>query len=473
MKKILSLLIAILVLGMITYAYAEDSGNVIFQGEKKGTFKGYKYWKDLLVINFDLNKVDREMFQQPFDVEVEYEGENPPALFLISWSGGPNKTQLEADAAENGIALYKYQSILNNYGDLFSKLDSFTLRANGSDIIIKKVTVVPMKTGGVTGIELKGPAGAWFNDMTAGWNLGNTMETHGGWIGNQQEFAKYETGWGNPVTTRQMIQMVADAGFTMIRLPVSWGQHLNSDNTIDEEWLDRIQTLVDWSLDAGLKVILNVHHDTGTEGWLRADLARMRNQGPKFMRIWQQIAVRFADYDDRLAFESFNEMLDVKNHWSNPGPSAVAAINQLNQMFVYTVRGSGKMNANRVLICNTYAAAHDPASLDGFVMPQDTVEDSIILEVHVYSPLSFCFSEKEGYTATDWRAVNGGKSEVDAIIQRLYSKFTSKGIPVLIGEFAACAKNNEDSRADWASYVVTHAREKGILCVWWDNGGQV
>jgi endoglucanase len=39
-----------------------------------------------------------------------------------------------------------------------------------------------------------------------------------------------------------------------------------------------------------------------------------------------------------------------------------------------------------------------------------------------------------------------------------------------MGEFGAMNKNNTKSRAVWAEYYTRKAREKGIPCVWWDNG---
>ena len=52
------------------------------------------------------------------------------------------------------------------------------------------------------------------NDMRAGWNLGNTLEAQCG-----------ETAWGNPAVTPQLLRAVADAGFDLVRVPVTWSLH--------------------------------------------------------------------------------------------------------------------------------------------------------------------------------------------------------------------------------------------------------
>ena len=472
LKKWLCLLMMGLLVGLLATAYADSTETVLFEGEKSGVYNK-KAWKDLVVVNFDLNKVDRSIFSQPFDIVVEYESENPPVIFMISWTGGNNKIQVEADSAEDGTAIYTYTTLCDLYGSLFTKLDSITVRPNGADLTVRKITVVSSDADAAPAITFEGKAGEWLSDIRVGWNLGNTFDTIGEWIGNNKRSDKYETGWCNPITSRKMINMVADAGFGVIRIPVSWGQHLSGDDyIIDAQWMERVQTVVDFALDAGLKVILNMHHDTGTDGWLRAEPGMMSEQGPKFVRIWQQIAEHFADYDDRLAFEGYNELLDSKNSWGAPSRSALEAANELNQMFVDTVRKTGGNNAERILFCNTYAAAHDEGTLSGYVLPTDSAANCLVAQVHVYSPLDFCFAERDGHKAKDWRTIKG-PSEVDSIMNRLYNHFVSKGIPVIIGEFAANAKGNESSRADWGGYVVRSARQLGIVCVWWDNGGYV
>jgi endoglucanase len=59
--------------------------------------------------------------------------------------------------------------------------------------------------------------------MGNGINLGNTMEAVS--AGNhipRRETSVYETMWGNPVTTQEMITGMRNAGFTTLRIPVAW-----------------------------------------------------------------------------------------------------------------------------------------------------------------------------------------------------------------------------------------------------------
>lgn len=102
-------------------------------------------------------------------------------------------------------------------------------------------------------------AGQTVNSITAGWNLGNSLDSLDLYTeGKPQNF---ETAWGNPVTTKKLITTVKNAGFNAIRVPVTWGQHIDDKGNIDKEWLNRVQEVVDYVISQDLYCILNVHHD--------------------------------------------------------------------------------------------------------------------------------------------------------------------------------------------------------------------
>lgn len=64
--------------------------------------------------------------------------------------------------------------------------------------------------------------------------------------------------------------------------------------------------------------ILNVHHDTGENGWLKASSTNLDNKKAILKSIWEQVSERFGSYGDRLLFEGFNEILDDNSEWVNP-----------------------------------------------------------------------------------------------------------------------------------------------------------
>lgn len=312
----------------------------------------------------------------------------------------------------------------------------------------------------------------------AGWNLGNTLDSNGTWITASAGDSKaYETAWGNPVTTKAMIDSVRDQGFNAIRIPVTWSQHIDGNGHVDQGWMKRIKEVVNYAYDDGLYVILNVHHDTGESGgdkvsWIFAENSTFDKTSNKFKGLWTEIANEFKDYGEKLLFEGYNEILDSGNTWNAPkNNSSYEAVNKYAQLFVDTVRATGGNNINRNIIVNTYVGSVDQQVLDNFKVPNDSAQGHMIIEVHCYHPWGFTGTKQ----SVTWTSVHndfqsGDKSEIDGIMSRLKAFSDKTKCPVIIGEFAAEFKNNEDQIANYAGYFVDSAGKVGIKCFYWDNG---
>lgn len=296
-------------------------------------------------------------------------------------------------------------------------------------------------------------------EISVGWNLGNTLDCYDvDW-----EVDSHETAWGNPETTKAMIDAVRAAGFNAVRIPVSWTDHITDDGTIDAAWMDRVQEVVDYSVDNGMYTILNVHHDDYT--WLNPTYSDEAAVTAKFTRIWTQIAARFRDYDTTLLFEGMNEprVIGSPNEWMGGTPEERDVINHLHQAFVDTVRSSGGNNAERTLIVTTHAASITGDAVNGLVVPDD---GNIIVSIHNYAPWKFTTLEYPNDKTFD----DAGRAELDKGFDFLYNTFVSKGIPVIIGEFGAENKDNASDRAAYYAYYVEAAAKRNIPCFVWDNG---
>lgn len=140
--------------------------------------------------------------------------------------------------------------------------------------------------------------------MGAGLNLGNTLDATGLWKHfPQADELEYETWWGNPRVDRESFSMIAEAGFGVVRIPVTWQDHMDREGKISERWMSRVQEVVDLALSEDLNVILNVHH----EEWLDLCIECQEEIMQKFEIVWRQIAEQFQGYNERLLFESMNE----------------------------------------------------------------------------------------------------------------------------------------------------------------------
>ena len=339
-------------------------------------------------------------------------------------------------------------------------------------------------------------ASAAATHMGVGWNLGNTLDSNSGAIDNMwieaftsRTTADYETAWGQPVATRELIHMFKKAGFNAIRVPVTWYPHMGvisvttkqgSDGEwhgywdmstwkgydVDPAWMARVKEVVGYVLDEGMYCILNVHHDTGsaTTGWLRADRQVYESVRERFCSLWTQIATEFEPCGQRLLFESFNEMLDAKGTWNWSTAEAHEVINMYNADFVSTVRATGGKNAYRNLILNTYAASSAKEALVAFRLPEDKVEGHLMAEVHSYAPYRFAFDTDKPQEVFDASC----DSEVRGIIDDLNTYFVSKGIPCVLGEYGAdTSKRSEGELVKQATCYLSAAAKYNIPCFYW------
>jgi len=313
-----------------------------------------------------------------------------------------------------------------------------------------------------------------FNDTSAtefvagiklGWNLGNTLDA-----GGQKNLtvAQMETGWGNPVTTEQNFITLKNKGFNTIRIPVSWYKTVDDDYSIREDWLIRVTEIVNYADKNNMYIILNTHHDTS--------IFRLMNTNvdaglAAFEIIWKQIALQFRNYNEKLIFEALNEPRTPGSvsQWDGGTEEEQKNLNKYYDVFVKTVRNTGGNNNKRFLLINPYAASAESNAMRALVLPKDSADKKLIVSVHFYEPYNFALDPSSPVNTWD----KNKASDIVPIytrVDRANSLFISKGIPVIIGEFGAMNKENEEVRAQWAEYYVGYARGKGIPCVWWDNG---
>ena len=317
---------------------------------------------------------------------------------------------------------------------------------------------------------------AFVKDMGVGFNLGNTFDAY--LDPTPADEMSTETCWHGTYTTKEMIEDIHEYGFDTIRIPVSWHNHVDGDANISAQWLDRVNEVVDWAYDEGMYVIINIHHDNHLEAeGLYPDKAHLDKSKKYVSRVWEQLSDRFKDYDEHLIFEAMNEprLVGTDHEWyfdndSDECREAMECINELNQVFVDTVRSSGGNNASRYLMCPGYDASVDGGTNSFFELPQDIEgnEARIMLSVHAYTPYNFAL-EYPG--VSDFDVNNAERTrDISTFMDKLFLNYVTHGVPVVIGEFGCRDKNgNLQDRVNYSAYFVAMAKARNIACVWWDN----
>lgn len=285
-------------------------------------------------------------------------------------------------------------------------------------------------------------------------------------------------------------------------LPDDWGQdkaytseieeypNLSGNIIISPYFLNRVKTVVNYALNAGFRyVIINSHHDTSDYNasrpfgyakkvtglpWITEIPyqlfhasnqlgSNLSNYDPNmtaeddfnnmcgYMRqLWTLIATAFKDYDYRVIFEGFNEILKYTRSWEEPTELQVERVNGLNNAFISAVRNAGgNYNKYRVLSCETYAAYASNNALNNFSITDSSGGDRIILQAHIY---------------------NNAPTEFANAAQRINEKV---GIPAIFGEVGWNVNSSVPSDLYSFGYnLVQQAKSKGVKVFWWDNNKQ-
>lgn len=313
--------------------------------------------------------------------------------------------------------------------------------------------------------------------MGVGINLGNTMEStfssnFKDWVsivGNNRP-SDYETCWGAVETTQEIIDGMKAEGFDTVRLPVYWGNMMEDDGTytLNPEYAARVKEIVDYCQKAGLYTVINIHH------FDEFIIRRHSTEECKeiFTIIWTQIAEYFKDYPYTLMFEGYNEYLgggklnSKREVEDRPKDEAYELTNTLNQAFVDAVRATGRKNSDRVIIISGYWTNIDLTTAPEFIVPIDSAENRLMVSVH-YVDNAFFWAKRVG--SDEWLQY------IDDQIELLNNAFTSKNIPVFMGETSSIYPDEnidvsvtDRTSSKYVEIVLNKLLENDIVPILWD-----
>lgn len=297
----------------------------------------------------------------------------------------------------------------------------------------------------------------WGNELDSKANSKNTIPGDTSHKGDN--YMNQETAWGQPVATLKNFQDIKAKGFDMVRIPVTWCYNSYTEPERDADgllvrhigkfWACRVREVVDLALEAGLYVLINMHHEQPII-FTNANSAEMKQCYADAAHCWREIADKFKYYDQRLAFEGYNEVDNLQGSFKYDAEAA-RQMNNLNQIFVSTVRATGGNNVNRVLHCPTTCHMAQENGIKSWVYPEDDVADHIVLNIHRYAAnfvqdLEYNFS----------------------MIERYSNKYN---VPICIGEWGTNTSSGTwEFRARHAQNFMARAKYHGLFPVFWDNG---
>ena len=325
--------------------------------------------------------------------------------------------------------------------------------------------------GGSGGSGSPVDAEAMAKAMGFGANIGNTLENTATW----------ETGWGQPLITQAFINGMASRGIKTVRVPVAWDTYATA-GVIDASKLNRVKEVVAWIEAAGMYSIVNIHWDGG---WIfnenNANQYRLTSDvKTKFASYWTQIASGFSSVGHMLVLEGLNEEGRFYVNGDPNGTPDIAALNELNQLFVTTVRAQGGYNATRGLLIAGFNTDIAKTCVSAFAVPTDPAgQGRLFLSIHYYDPYTFTLMEDPadwGSPSATW-GTETEKKALDDQFSTLGACSAQHKIPVILGEFGVTrgekVVRQAASRISWMESVANAALSRGMVPVLWDTGSEI
>lgn len=267
-------------------------------------------------------------------------------------------------------------------------------------------------------------------------NLSNALE------------APREGDWGYTVRQRDL-DAIAAAGFDTVRLPVKASAYALKETpyTLDPALLARLDEIVQWAGDAGLQIIIDVHHYDEIMQEPEAHLARL-------LTIWDQLARHFATAPDTVFFEVLNEP---------HSQLTVARTDSLMGQALATIR---RTNPNRWVI----TGSANWGNLDAWLEADPPRARQSMTGFHYYSPWAFTHQQAPWMDDPPPRRDWGSPAEREAVradFERAGARAAQLQLPVFIGEFGAVTGAPRDARLAWIETVRKAAEAEGFgWCHW-------
>ncbi|MGN0294562.1 MAG: cellulase family glycosylhydrolase [Lachnospiraceae bacterium] len=322
--------------------------------------------------------------------------------------------------------------------------------------------------------------------MGQGWNLGNSFEGVNTAL-DEQDMG--ETAWGNPVVTKALIRSVKAKGYDSIRMPMTLYRRYSEEDgryIIDRNWLKRYKEVVDWAVEEGLYVMIDIHHDSWL--WLKYwDGNKESEEYVRFVQLWEQLAAYFKNESEKVCFETINEpQFESDTEVEGTTITVQDKLDMINEAAWEIIRKSGGNNGKRMIVMPTLNTSHADGKSEALYSLIEKLDDPyIIATVHYYS--EWVFSANLGKTGFDeplWDGWNPDDKTTPRVVAEqffdtIYDVFTSKGIGVVVGEYGLLGYDTADEcnqpgeELKYYEFMNEQARQKKVCLVFWDNGSGI
>lgn len=264
--------------------------------------------------------------------------------------------------------------------------------------------------------------------------------------------------WQNEIT-EEMLDLIDNAGFRTIRIPVGFYSYRDESGKLNESFLEELTYITEYylNLDEDNKVIISGINDS----WNYLYYDNYYRAGALSYSLWREISDAFEDFDDRVIFEGFHRLsLEGTVFENSEGiESAISVINSVQENFVKAVRNSGGNNETRFLILNGYGLGAMSGCFEGLRIPLD---EHLLLGATGFMDYKFTTNPNAGFD-------DSRKYSWDLGLNSLIETAEEYNLPLIMTEIGSVNKESE-ARLEYAKYAAATLREKDVPYLWFDNG---
>lgn len=273
-------------------------------------------------------------------------------------------------------------------------------------------------------------------------NLGNTFEQPAGMP------------WGGVMPMKADLADIKAQGFDTVRFPIRWSAYAKdkAPYTIDLAFFAKVDQVVGWATDAGLNIIVDLHH-------FEEIYAKPAAHRAELVALWGQIAEHYKDQPPSVLFEVLNEPNDKLDNAT------------LEPMLVDVLATIRRTNPTRKVIMGGQFWS-GISSLASFDPPKDP---NVIATFHFYEPFAFTHQGaswvKDPPPAPRVFGLPGDEEWMETMQKEVLAFEERTGVPLFLGEFGAIDSANLAERARYTDTVRRTAEGLGVpWCVWsYDN----
>lgn len=198
----------------------------------------------------------------------------------------------------------------------------------------------------------------------------------GGWI---SQYSVFDEEHFKTFITEEDIHTIAQLGFDHVRVPVDYSVLEDEEGNFLESGFCHLADCRRWCETYGLNMLIDLHECYGYSfDPLKKDMDRRRffydeSLQQRFLNLWREIAVRFAPWQNQIAFEPLNEVVlpEVSDAWND---LAGRYIRMMRTIVPESYLVVGGVRYNNVL------------SVPLLDLPAD---DRLVYNFHCYEPMIF------------------------------------------------------------------------------------